>query len=125
MRAMTSGVALALLALTLGAGGAQASDYFQLLRLDKSVVKWGKPETGTGARVSYAFVSETTRYPGARNCQEMQQPEALLGGSSIARAAFEAEVEAAFAMCSEAANISFHQAEDPKKAQILIALPMS
>lgn len=121
MKRVKAGVAAAaVMGLALGAGGAQGAELFQLLRLDKSVVKWGKPETGTGARVSYAFVTETTRYAGARNCQEMQEPEALLNASGIERAAFEAEVEAAFAMWTQAADISFYKIDDPKNAQILI-----
>jgi hypothetical protein len=111
---------LAAMAIAPGATGARAGEIFEFLRLDKSVVKWGDPQTGTGARVSYAFVTETTRFPGARNCQEMQRPGALLKGSGIAASTFMGEVEAAFAMWSNAADISFYRVEDPKKAQILI-----
>jgi hypothetical protein len=102
------------------AGSAHAGNLYELLRLDKSVVKWGVPKTGTGARVSYAFVTETTRFAGTRNCQEMQSPNALLEGSGIAATAFASEVEAAFAMWSDAANIGFHRVNDPRKAEILI-----
>jgi hypothetical protein len=83
-------------------------------------VKWGQPATGTGARVSYAFVTETTKFAEARNCQEMQQPGVLLSGAKIAPATFAHEVEAAFAMWSGVADIGFYRVDDPKKAQILI-----
>jgi hypothetical protein len=120
VKAAIAGMALAALAVAQGAGGALAGDTYQFLRLDKSLVKWGAPEQGTGARVSYAFVTETTKFAGARNCQEMQQPGALLASAKIAPATFAHEVEAAFAMWAEVADISFYKVDDPKKAQILI-----
>ena len=120
MRALLVGLAVAGLAAAPFAGPAHAGGFYELLRLDRSVVKWGKPETGTGARVSYALVGETTKFSGARNCQEMQSPAALLEGSRLAASTFLGEVEAAFAMWAEVANISFYPVDDPKKAQILI-----
>ena len=102
------------------AGSAQAGSSFELLRLDKSVVKWGEPETGTGARVSYAFVTEKMRFAGARNCQEMQSPDAFLESSAIAAGDLATEVDAAFAMWSAVSNIDFYRVNDPRQAQILI-----
>ena len=115
MRTLVVGLALALGAAAPFAGNAHANDLYAFLSLDKSVVKWGAPETGTGARVSYAFVTNTIRLAGVQNCQEMQSPWPLTESSGVAASDFVSEVEAAFAMWSDAADISFYRIDDPNR----------
>ena len=104
----------------LAASVASGSEDFQLLRLDGHLVKWGGPDMGTPATVTYAFVAAHTRFPGARNCKEMVPLDGLLAQSGVAPATFVREAEAALAAWEEAAGISFRRIADPAAADLLI-----
>ena len=70
--------------------------------------------------LSYAIVAQDVEFAGARNCGKMTKLDTLLSASQIAPETVRAEVAAAFAMWEAVANISFHEAADPAKADILI-----
>jgi hypothetical protein len=94
-------------------------DYRHIV-LDGQRVKWGEPVAGQGAVVSYALTSRARSFPGARNCKAIVPVEGLLSRSDIAPGAFDAELRAAFALWTAAANITFVAAADDADADILI-----
>ncbi len=95
-------------------------DDFRLLELSGARVKWGEPELGRGARVTYAFVTEPLRFAGARNCGSVVPLDRLQRRTGISAATFEAETAAAFRKWEEAADIYFTRLDDPAEANILI-----
>ena len=100
--------------------GAAESSASTLLRLAGRHVKWGPPDYGSGAEVTYAFLDAPRSFPGARNCREMQALDPLLRASTIEPAAFTAEVRLAFAVWSAAAALRFVEVADADQADILI-----
>jgi hypothetical protein len=99
---------------------AQSIKTYRHIVVDGARVKWGPPEAGTGAVVTYATVETPTGFPGARNCRSMNPMARLLAASGIADATFDAELRAAFALWSGVANIRFERSEDAASADILI-----
>lgn len=99
---------------------AHGSEDYRLLMLDGRLVKWGSSGMGTPATVTYAYVTERTRFPGARNCQEMAPLDGLLAASGIPLARFVHEAQQAFRTWERAAGITFHRSADPAAADILI-----
>lgn len=93
---------------------------YRLLHIDDRPVKWGAPQLGREATVSYAFVKETTRFPDARNCQEMAPLAALAGAASLSEAALMDEAARAFTLWEAAANVKFVKADSVEDADILI-----
>jgi hypothetical protein len=99
---------------------AQSLKTYRHIILDGQRVKWGVPEAGAGAIVTYATVDRAVRFPGARNCAAMTPIGQLLASSDVRRTTFDAEVRAAFALWSVAANVRFEPAPDAASADILI-----
>lgn len=99
---------------------AHGSEDYRLLVLDGHLVKWGSSGMGTPATITYAHVSERTRFPGARNCQEMVPLDGLLAASGIPLARFVHETQEAFRTWERAAGITFLRSADPATADILI-----
>jgi hypothetical protein len=110
-------------ALALGETGATAagglSDY-RLLVLNGQRAKWGTPILGTGAALSYAVASTPIHTDGAINCADIAPLDGLFRANRIDRAAFDREIDAAFAAWSAVANISFRRVVDPAQADIVI-----
>jgi hypothetical protein len=98
----------------------QSIKTYRHIILDGHRVKWGGPEAGTGAIVTYATVEAAVKFPDARNCAAMVPIAPLLAASRVSASTFDAEVRAAFALWSGAANIRFEPAEDAESADILI-----
>ena len=111
---------VAVVACLLAAPAASAFEGYQLLRLEGQKVKWGNPRLGTGAKVTFAYVSRDTMFPNAVNCGQMTSLDGLLVKSGIASAELRREVNAAFSMWEKVANIEFRESDDPATAQILI-----
>ncbi len=64
---------------------AQSIKTYRHIILDGHRVKWGTPEAGTGAIVTYATVEDRgSRFPGARNCAAMVPIGPLLAASGVA-----------------------------------------
>lgn len=98
----------------------QSIKAYRHIILDGHRVKWGSPEAGTAAVVTYATVDTAQKFPGARNCASMAPIAPLLAFSGVSAPAFNTELRAAFALWSAAANIRFEPADDPASADILI-----
>jgi hypothetical protein len=105
-----------------GIGGAAAEDVasFKTLRLEGNGVRWQLAAKGQRRVLSYAVVSQDMEFAGARNCGTMTRLDGLLAASGIAAETLRTEIVAAFAMWEAAANIAFHEAENPANADILI-----
>ncbi|HET7718121.1 MAG TPA: matrixin family metalloprotease [Bauldia sp.] len=101
------------------ASGQSLKTYRHII-LDGHQVKWGSPSAGTGAVVTYARLRDAREFPMARNCKAMAPIEPLLAASGLSMGVFDAELEAAFALWSDAANIRFVAAKSPASADILI-----
>lgn len=118
MRGWLFGLALALLA---GIGGVHAQTYlgFRLLDFGGVYVRWGG-SVDEPVTVTYAFADRDVTFADARNCSAMVPIDGLLADSKIGRQAFEAEVQAAFEMWEQVANIRFEPAAPGTKPGILI-----
>ncbi len=93
---------------------------FKLLVIDGHLVKWGAPELGAGAEVSYGFVTEPESFPDAINCGEMAPMDAISSVWGGDDAALERIAADAFAMWSEAARVAFRRAAPGERPDILI-----
>lgn len=101
--------------------GERAPEQFRLLALDgRSAVRWAVPPQGLPAKITYAFVTGSVMFPGARNCDGMVAPDAMLQRSSIGMDAFRREVRAAFDLWQQAANVQFEEISSATAAGILI-----
>lgn len=92
---------------------------YRLLKLDGHMVKWGEQRLGTGATISYAFAEETMRFDDARNCGELA-PMRVLAGQHLPFETLEYETTAAFETWERAADLSFYQVDDARKADIVL-----
>jgi hypothetical protein len=102
------------------AGAQDAGLLFKILKLEGHQVRWPTPREGEQLIVTYRVVSEQAEFPGARNCRKITGVGELLAASSVSDAAFRAELAAAFAMWEAAANITFKEAREGERADILI-----
>lgn len=110
-----------LLAAVLTAGAAAAGEGgYRFIEIDGYRVKWGAPEMGRGAEVTYAYVNRPMSDPDAINCRSMVSMDGLLALSGVERETLEKEVAAAFALWQAVADITFTRAADPPEADILI-----
>jgi hypothetical protein len=97
-----------------------SADGYQLLVIDGLVMKWGAPELGAGAEVTYGFATAPARFPDAVNCGALApiDPISRLWGD---RQEGLAELAAAaFAMWSDAANLRFRPVAADERPDILI-----
>jgi len=99
---------------------ANQAGIFRIIELKGSAVKWGGPQMGTGAVVTYAFATETVAFSEARNCRAMETMDALLAKSGVDKALYEGEAAKAFEAWSAVANIEFRRVNDSEAADILI-----
>jgi len=99
---------------------ANKAGIYRIIELKGGAVKWGGPDMGTGAIVTYAFATEPVAFSEARNCRAMEPMEALLARSGIDTAVYQAEAAKAFDAWSAVADIEFHEVSDPEAADILI-----
>jgi len=99
---------------------ANEAGIFRIIELKGSAVKWGGPQMGSGAVVTYAFATEPVAFSEARNCRAMEPMAALLARSGIDEALYEAEAAEAFEAWSAVADIEFSRVDDTEAADILI-----
>jgi hypothetical protein len=114
------GLLAGLVCCAVGTAAAGDSASFKTLRLEGNGVRWQTAAKSQPRVLSYAIVAQDVEFAGARNCGKMTKLDTLLSASQIAPETVRAEVAAAFAMWEAVANISFHEAADPAKADILI-----
>lgn len=100
-------------------GAAQAGEY-RLLHLDGKLVKWGEPDFGSGAALTYAVANRQIKFPDAINCKAIMPVKRMLANSGIAMRVFESELAAAFLAWEQVANIRFKRVENPDEANIVI-----
>lgn len=96
-----------------------AADY-RLLELDGVNVKWGAPELGSGAEVSYGFATARQVFPDAINCRAlapMAELAAAWGNDPARLAAIAAD---AFAIWSREADLRFRPAAPGETPDVLI-----
>ena len=104
-----------------GVAAAGEASNFKILKLEGNSVRWQKSGAGFETPVvTYSLVSGAVDFPGARNCRKMTALDDLTATSQVAMSAVREEISAAFAMWESVAGITFREATDPAKADILI-----
>lgn len=110
-----------------GSGAAKAAEAtagFKILKLEGNNVSWQKAGRGQAQVVTYSLATAAVESSGARNCRKMVPLTGLVAASGLADSAVRAELAAAFAMWQGIANITFREAADSDKADILIGAQM-
>ncbi len=97
---------------------------FRLIKLGGAYLKWGQPQLGQGAVVTYSFVQRDMRFAKARNCGGMRNFDGLNEKSDIPQRVVEREFAAATRGWQETANIRFRHVDDASRAQLLIGTQM-
>lgn len=126
MRSITSArlagltlIIVGVLALALPLTALASEDKYRLLELDGYKVKWGEPQLGVKASISYAFANEDLWFEEARNCGELA-PIAALFRQNISMTTLVRETKAAFQVWERAAGLSFYEVGDVRDADIVI-----
>lgn len=96
-------------------------DGYRLLELDGHLVKWGTPEMGKGAIVTWRIAFAHAPAAGRENCRRTAGLDELLARSHLTREDVLRAANAAFAMWSKAANIRFVPAGTNQPADITLA----
>lgn len=101
-------------------GSASAQRDFKPLKLEGFLLKWGAPELGTPAHITYAFVVAPIRSEKARNCRQMEGFARLAANTGLTEADIRSEAVRAFEIWSSAVDISFEQVASPEEADIVV-----
>lgn len=104
----------------LGAAEAQDGSVFKILKLEGHHVRWQVPRDGNPRVVTYQLATGVVEFSRARNCRKITNLDKLIAGSEIDPATLRTELAAAFAMWEAAANITFREAPEDTRADILI-----
>lgn len=99
---------------------AVAQEDYRLLRIEGDNLKWGDPQYGTGADVSYGFATATTAFPDAVNCRGIEPMDKIAHVWGVNRGRLEQIAAKAFGMWSGAADLSFRPARAGETPDILI-----
>jgi len=99
-----------------------AADSYRLLKLDGALVKWGRPQLGAGAAVSYAISEEHRLFPDARNCRRLEPLSQHAQALGITPQQVKTELKVALRAWERVANVRFYEAADPRRANILIGV---
>ena len=119
MKTLLAGL-VALFCCALGTAEAQEASVFKILKLEGHQVRWRVPRSGTPLVVTYRIATEAHEFPGARNCRKINSFDTLIEKSSISAAELNTELVAAFSMWEAAANITFQEAAEGARADILV-----
>jgi hypothetical protein len=98
-----------------------AADH-RLLVLEGSWIKWGKPQWGSAATVTYAFASAEQNSPGARNCASLLPFDELTRRTGLPARQVESEAEAAFGTWARVTGLTFVGTKQPARADIVIGV---
>jgi matrixin len=120
VKVRVAGLLAGLAYFAVGVAAAGDAPGFKILKLEGNAVHWQGTVGAQGRVITYAVVTEDMAFEGARNCRKMTRLDHLLSASQISPEKARTEIEAAFAMWQAVANIRFHEAPDPKHADILI-----
>jgi hypothetical protein len=99
---------------------AEAGGDYRLLDIDGHAVKWGTPEPGRGAVVTWRLAFAHGTAPGRENCRRTAGLDGLLARAGLKREDALRAADAAFAMWSTAADIRFVPAGTTGPADITI-----
>lgn len=94
----------------------------RLLVLQGSWVKWGEPQWGSGATVTYAFATEPQASPTARNCASLMPFDDLMKRTGLPASELRGEAEAAFAAWAKVTGLAFVETQDAARANIVIGV---
>lgn len=92
----------------------------RFLVLEGSWVKWGEPEWGMGATVTYAFASAPVKSPTARNCATLMPFGELTRQTGLPGPQARDEALAAFAAWSRITGLTFVETSQADRADIVI-----
>jgi Matrixin. len=98
-----------------------AGGEYRLIDIDNHAVKWGAPELGRGAVVTWRIAFARGTGPGRENCRRTAGLDGLLAGAGLKREDALRAANEAFALWSKAANIRFVPAGLAAPADITIA----
>ena len=93
---------------------------YKLLKLSGQIVKWGAPQLGAPARITYAYADGPITDPSARNCKSMDRLDAAALRSGLSVADMTAAAEAAFRLWEKAGGVVFEKADAVDGADIVI-----
>lgn len=93
---------------------------FNPLTLDGHVVKWGAPELGTPAHVTYAFAVGPIASTNARNCRAMDALDGLAAAAGVELARLRGEARAAFRLWEDVSGLTFEEVASVGEADIVI-----
>jgi hypothetical protein len=99
---------------------ARAGGDYRLLDIDGHAVKWGAPELGRGAVVTWRLAFAHGTAPGRENCRRTTGLDGLLMRAGLKREDALRAADAAFALWSKAADIRFVPAGTTGVADITI-----
>ena len=102
--AKRAGILLAFLIPLVAAGVGHAADARGLISFAGRNVKWGAPDYGSGAEITYAFLRRPRTFADARNCARMLPIQALTKRALVSRAALREIVRRATGVWSAAAR---------------------
>lgn len=105
----------------IAAGPALGASDYRLLTLDGHMVKWGSPNMGTGATVTYAIAAASSSASGIENCSKTEGINALLARSHVKPAAFERALQRAFKLWSDVSDVHFVPTPAGRIADLVIA----
>lgn len=100
---------------------AHAGDDYRLIDIEGRPVKWGAPELGRSAVVTWRIAFARGAAPGRENCRRTDGVDGLLANAGLHREDALRAADAAFALWSKAANIRFVPAGTAAPADITIA----
>jgi hypothetical protein len=94
----------------------------RFLVLDGSWVKWGAPNWGAGASVTFAFAASPVRSPSARNCAVLLPFDELAKRTGLPGQRLRDEAEAAFAAWAKVSGVTFVETQAADRADIVIGV---
>lgn len=94
----------------------------RLLLLEGSWVKWGAPQWGASATVTYAFASSPQNSPGARNCAALLPFKELTRTTGLPARQLQSEAEAAFSAWAQVTGLNFVETKEAARADIVIGV---
>ncbi|WP_428697781.1 matrixin family metalloprotease [Stappia sp.] len=117
---LVAGLVTGLAAVSTAPAQASGARAFNPLTLDGHVVKWGAPELGTPAHVTYAFAVGPVANINARNCRAMDALDGLAAAAGVGLARLRGEARAAFRLWEAASGITFEEVTSVGEADIVI-----
>ena len=119
-RGTVAAVLVAFTAMASGGSAGATETGFRLLTFSGINAKWKKREVNGRIELTWALAGKAFDLPGARNCPDMVSLVPPLKKHGITEAKLRSEIAGAMAMWQSAIPVSFTEADDPAKADIVI-----